>query len=336
MPTWPKILAEHKRLREGKKDIQPFDPIRRKYLAELNKHTKRNTILYASNWTQEKDIPPGLLSINLEDIQGFMTAVHRLRGKHLDLILHSPGGSPEAVEALVSYLRQKFNDIRVIVPHGAMSAATMLACAADRIVMGKQSFLGPIDPQFIIDTQIGRQAVPAQAILQQFEQAKKDCQDPSLLGTWLPILPQYGPALLAQSENASILSKELVSEWLASYMFAGDSQASQKASKIADSLSSHELFMSHKRPISRAKAREFGLQIEDLEADQKLQDLVLSVYHSVTITFDGTPAVKIIENHKGIAFVKRFQQLLIGAQAPPSPEEGKQLFSPSPPPSGLP
>ena len=66
----------------------------------------------------------------------------------LDLLMHSPGGSPDAAEAVVNYLRSKFTDIRVIIPQAAMSAATMLACAANRIVMGKHSSLGPIDPQF--------------------------------------------------------------------------------------------------------------------------------------------------------------------------------------------
>ncbi len=315
MPTWPQILAEHTKLRKATKK-EPFDTIRRKYLALLNKHTGRNTILYATNWTQAKPIPAELLSINVEDLQGFMTAVHGLKGTELDLIVHSSGGAAEAVEALVSYLRQKFHDIRVIVPHGAMSAATMLACAADRIIMGKQSHLGPIDPQLIMVSQIGRQTVPAQAILDQFDQARKECQDPKLLGTWLPILPQYGPALLVQSKNALELSEELVSEWLESYMFSGDPKANQKAGKIARSLSNHKQFKSHKRPINRAKARGFGLLIDDLEQDQKLQDLVLSVYHCVTITFDGTPAIKIIENHQGVAFVKRWQQVVVQAQGP--------------------
>lgn len=44
-----------------------------------------------------------------------MEVIHRLSGSELDLIIHSPGGSAESTEALVSYLRSKFNNIRVIV-----------------------------------------------------------------------------------------------------------------------------------------------------------------------------------------------------------------------------
>src|SRR5208337_1766644 len=115
-------------------------------------HTGRAVILYASKWTQEPNIPPQLLSIVDEDLQGLMEVIHDVSETDLDLILHSPGGSLEAAEAFVLYLRSKFSHIRVIVPQLAMSAATMIACAGDAIVLGKHSFLGPIDPQLMLNT----------------------------------------------------------------------------------------------------------------------------------------------------------------------------------------
>ena len=42
-----------------------------------------------------------------------------------------------------------------------------------------------------------------------------------------------------------------------------------------------------------------------LEDDDKLQDLGLSVFHATTHTFAATPAVKVVENHAGRAFIKR-------------------------------
>ncbi|MCB5658491.1 hypothetical protein LIQ27_20525, partial [Bacteroides fragilis] len=47
-----------------------------------------------------------------------------------------------------------------------------------------------------------------------------------------------------------------------------------------------------------------GLKIEYLEKDSQLQDLVLSVFHATTHTFSSTPAMKIIENQNGKAFIK--------------------------------
>jgi len=315
MPTWGEILKE---LREVKNqtNLPPFDNVRRKYLSLLKNKTGRDLILYATKWTSPGASPSDTTIIE-EDIQGFMEVIHGLTTQSLDLIVHSPGGSAEVTEALVSYIRTKFTHVRVIVPQAAMSAATMLACAANTIMMGKHSFLGPVDPQFILDTKLGVQSVPAQAILDQFDKAKEECQDPKLLGHWIPILEQYGPALIVQCENAINLSKTLLAEWLERYMFAGDPDAAGKAKNIANYLSDHKEFKSHGRHISRDKAKELKLNIENLEDDQELQDLVLSVFHATTHTFIGTEAVKIIENHNGKAFVKVQQTVQVQLPAPP-------------------
>jgi len=319
MPTWGEILGE----------LQTSNPdaIRRKYLTQLAQHTNRDVILYSTKWTDPGNVSPDAVSITEEDIQGFMEVVHGLRNTKLDLILHSPGGSPVAAEAIVKYLRKKFTDIRVAVPQGAMSAGTMLACSANSILLGKHSFLGPIDPQFILQTQLGNRMVPAQAILDQFEMAKKECRDSQNLGPWLPILSQYGPGLLIECKNAIDLSQRLVKEWLAEYMFSSQSRASYKASIVARKLAEHKTHKSHARHLSRDDCKELGLVIEDLEHDQTLQDLVLSVFHASTITFTVTPASKIIENHNGKAFIK-----LAGAmiRVPIQPQQ------PSPQPPGSP
>ncbi len=140
MPTWGEILKEL-RIEFEKEKVPPFDKVRRKYLRELWKYTQRNTILYASKWTRSTNVPSDLISITDEDVQGFMEVIAGLPGESLDLIIHSPGGSAEATEALVKYLRSKFSDVRAIIPYGAMPAATMLACACNKIVMGKHSFI---------------------------------------------------------------------------------------------------------------------------------------------------------------------------------------------------
>ena len=161
MATWTYISDEIEQAREY--DDQPYDSVRLKYLESINQYTKRNTILYATNWTTPIGIPidPNLISISEEDIQGFMEVVHGLDGDKLDLILHSPGGSLEATEAIVLYLRAHFSDIRVIIPYAAMSTATMLACAANKIIMGNHSFLGPICPQKVLRTPLSNQSITA-------------------------------------------------------------------------------------------------------------------------------------------------------------------------------
>jgi membrane-bound ClpP family serine protease len=180
-----------------------------------------------------------------------------------------------------------------------MSAATMWALAGDVIVMGKHSQLGPIDPQMVA----GAWTAPARAILRQFEQAKEQCKDPSLLAAWMPILQQYGPALLQQCEAAEALAVRLVREWLQRYMFAGAKDAAEKANNVANYFADYELHQSHSLGIDREQARSQGVRIEDLETSQDLQDAVLSVHHATMHTLQG-PAVKIVENHLGRAFIK--------------------------------
>lgn len=312
MPNWGGILLEL----QADGTPQAFDNVRRKYLVETAASTGRPIILYATKWTQaDPNIPPIAISINDEDIQGLMAVIQGLGGDKLDLILHSPGGSGETAEAIVTYLRSKFSDIRVVVPQQAMSAATMIACGADSILMGKHSFLGPIDPQFVLNTPLGPRVAPAQAILDQFDKAVVECQDPDKLAAWLPMLSQYGPDLLVQCENQSALSESLVESWLAAYMFRKRRDRAAKAREIAKWLSSHLNFLSHGRHISRPELEEKGLVIEHLEKSQKQQDLFLSIFHATMHTFAGTGAVKIIENSIGSAFIKAVQQVMIQPSA---------------------
>lgn len=303
MPRWGEILAELQepanRLPNGMPD---FDGVRRKYLSQLFALTSRPTIIYYTDWFG-KGGPAA--SIILEDMQGMMEVCKDIDGPNLDILLHSPGGSPEAAASIVRYLRTKFSHIRVFVPLAAMSAATMWALAGDVIVMGKHSQLGPIDPQMVA----GAWTAPARAILRQFEQAREECKDPSLLGAWLPILQQYGPALIQQCEAAEALALRLVQEWLEQYMFAGATDAPQKAEDIAGYFADYEIHQSHALGIDREQARDQNVVIEDLESDQALQDAVLSVHHAAMHTLGG-PAVKIVENHLGRAFVKLAQQLV--------------------------
>lgn len=337
MPTWGEILQELQQTPAVPGRPHPCDVVRRKYLAQLAAYTKRSVILYATKWTQGgSGADPDVTSLSIEDVQGFMEVVRNLPSGGLDLVLHSPGGSPEATEAIVKYLRSKFDDIRVFIPHAAMSAATMLACSANRIVMGRHSFLGPIDPQFIMQTEVGRSAIPAHAIIEQFRLAQKECRDPALLPSWLPILRQFGPALIVQCKLAMQLSEELVSQWLEKYMFAGKPTAKASADNAAKQLADHGQFKSHGRFLARDEIRALEILVDDLESDQNLQDGVLSVYHAMTHTMLATPVVKVIENHLGKSFLKQ--------HIPQGPQvflpRGVPLIAPAqpqqPPPAGPP
>jgi hypothetical protein len=297
LPTWGEILEELQETIPQPGAPPDFDGVRRKYLARLSGLTRRPVILYASDWIGGG---PPQAAINLEDMQGMMEVCKGLRGPRLDVILHSPGGSAEAAASIVRYLRTRYRNIRVFVPLAAMSAATMWALSADEIVMGKHSQLGPIDPQLVTP----QGSIPASAIIDQFDRAKKECaENPALLRAWLPILQQYGPALIEQCENAEKLAKELTTDWLVRYMFKNERDAKPKAERIASFFADHRLHHSHSLGISRAQALRRGVKVRNLESSQALQDAVLSVHHAAIHTLAG-PAIKIIENNLGRGFFK--------------------------------
>ena len=95
----------------------------------------------------------------------YMRAMAGLELPQLDLILHSPGGTLPATQAIVRALRGRYDHIRVFVPQRAMSAATMLACAADQIIMAGFASLSPTDPMVIVPTIGGSMMLPAQAVV---------------------------------------------------------------------------------------------------------------------------------------------------------------------------
>ena len=300
MPTWGQILAEL----GGVQPPGSLDTTRRRYLRSLSDLTGRAAILYSSAWLESRPSLPGDVQVGMPDLQGFMEAVSNIQERELDLILHSPGGSAEAAESIVEYLRQRFDHIRVFIPVAAMSAATMIALSADEIVMGQHSQLGPTDPQFIISTPEGPRSSPAQAILNQFNLAKQECRTPENLAAWVPILRTYAPGLLTQCLDSQRLASEMVAGWLKRFMFANDTDAEQKTQTIAEWFADYESFHSHGRRVGRNQAREVGLKVNVLEGDDGLQDAVLSVHHAAMHTFSRTPATKIIENHHGRAYVR--------------------------------
>ncbi len=233
-----------------------------------------------------------------------MATIHDLdRSKGLDLILHTPGGDIAATESIVDYLRKMFDgNIRAIVPHIAMSAGTMLACACTQIVMGKHSNLGPIDPQ------IG--GIPANGVLKEFQQAKREVKaDPALADVWAMILRRYHPTFLGECAKAVAWSQRIVSEWLETGMFKGESKAKAKSAKIAKKLFSFGDRAAHARHINLETCQKMGLKVLALEDEPNdLQDRVLTVHHAFMHTLANTNAVKIVENHIGRAMVLNARQ----------------------------
>ena len=307
MPTWSELLREIAGARDASTSV--YDTLRRKYASALTKYLSTPVIVYASAFLQKPDASINELMMSSDDMEGFMEVVHGLKGREVYLILHSPGGSAETAESIVSYLRYKFDRITVIVPHMAKSAATMVACAADEIIIARHGELGPIDPQFVLQTPLGLRMVPAQSIINQFSVAASHInRNQQAAAIWYPMLAQYGPGLLEEATQSMALAKLLVKQWLASYMFGGQPNRHRVASRIARYLADYDTHKTHGRPLGYDALHKKGMNITLLESDQQLQDLVMTIYHATMHTFANTSAFKIIENGAGKAFIRLLRQ----------------------------
>jgi hypothetical protein len=305
MPTWNQLLTEFDAVDPEAKGQWMTDTFATWLDRASALRDGKNVIVYGSAFLQKQDVPASFVSITHEDLNGLMAVIKGMPCEQgLSLILHTPGGVTNATESLVDYLRAKFPAIEVIVPTFAMSAGTMISMAADRILMGKHSQLGPIDPQ--IPTVAGR-SYSAQTIVDQFDAAKLDiAKDPIFAHAWAPILASLGPALLKESANALAYSEKMVANWLEKYMLSGDPDAATRSAEIAKYFADNSHHKSHGRRIGRDEAAGQGLVIEELEANQDLQEAVLTVYHLMTIWFEQTAATKMIWSSTGNQWLKNW------------------------------
>ena len=221
-----------------------------------------------------------------------------------------------AAETIVAYLHSKFERIETIVPTFALSAGTMICLASDKIVMGRQSQLGPIDPQM----PLGGKTVSARAVVDQFERARKELnEDLKQAHLWAPILQSLGPSVLQEAQNALDYGERMVKLWLETRMFKGRDDASKLATKAASYFNKASLHKSHGKRIDRQEASSQNIVTEELESNQDFQEAVLTLYHLMTISFETSPASKIIASNHNKMWVKN-----IGVVAPPMVAMPKQ------------
>lgn len=261
----------------------------KRYIKKLHDKTKRNVIIYYSGWLTAPNECP--VTINDMDKNGFMAMCHELDvSKGLDLILHTPGGDVAATESIIDYLNNIFNgNIRAIIPQLAMSAGTMIACSCKEIVMGKQSSLGPVDPQM--------NNLPAHGVISEFNLMKKEMKkDPSTIPLWQPILAKYNPTFIGSCQRAIEWSDEILEYSLKNNMFKDDVNCDEKIKKIKAVLGSPKDTKHHNRHLNPNRCKDLGLNISFMEDNQEEQDLILSIHHACISLFNKSNIFKIFAN----------------------------------------
>lgn len=249
MPTWSVILNEARKLGASNPNAAIDYIVNQKntFLSRLSEKTGRNTILYFSSFLQKQ--PSNDASINDLDINAFMENIHGLdKSRGLDLILHTPGGDLAATEQIIKYLKSCFHgDIRAVIPQMAMSAGSMIAVSCKSVIMGKQSSLGPFDPQL--------NGVPCQSALREFYKAVEDVsKNPASLGLWQAILSKLNPTFLTLCAQADELAEELTEKILEDKEIKP-----QIKQRIKNTFAKNEESKTHSRHLTEISVKKLGL-----------------------------------------------------------------------------
>jgi ClpP class serine protease len=180
--------------------------------------------------------------IDIEDSEQVLRAI-RLTDEDvpIDVVLHTPGGLVLAAEQIACALSRHKAKVTVFVPHYAMSGGTLVAMAADEIVMDPNGVLGPVDPQLQLPK--GGGYVPAVSVLAALETQNANRDDQTL------IMADVARKAISQV-NKTVYS-----------LLRGNDMEDTKAQELARRLS--EGCWTHDYPISADEAREMGLPVSD-------------------------------------------------------------------------
>jgi ClpP class serine protease len=177
---------------------------------------------------------PLMRYIDMTDSEQVLRAIHLTdEGVPIDIILHTPGGVALAALQIARAVRERSSKVTVFVPHYAMSGGTLIALAADAIIMCSHSVLGPIDPQL--------EKYPAASVIKVPEQKPISEVDDATL-----ILADIGRKATAQLRTAA-------ASLLAQHM------AQEQAEQIANQLTSG--MWTHDYPITAGEAKAMGLPV---------------------------------------------------------------------------
>ncbi len=172
--------------------------------------------------------------ISIEDSEQVLRAIRRTpKDKPIDLILHTPGGLVLAATQIAKAIKDHPAKTTVIIPHYAMSGGTLIALAADEIIMDPHAVLGPVDPQLM--------NMPAPSIL---NAVKK--KDPNEVDDQTLIMADI-------AEKAINQVREFVYELLK------DKMGEERAREVAKILT--EGRWTHDYPITVETAKKLGLNV---------------------------------------------------------------------------
>lgn len=210
--------------------------------------------------------------ISRDDVVFLVDLLHNAkRGEGLDLLLHTGGGDMDAAEKLISMVRNFVGtaELRVVIPDFAKSAGTLMALAADFVVMSDSSELGPIDPQIVLNDGNGnRMSTPIQSYLDAYHQHSAAlAKNPNDIAAQI-MLQKFDPARLKVFEAARNRARVFAEDQLKLGMFRAPKTGN--FTQIAADLLDTTKWLSHGQMIGQQEAKDIGLAVEYLDPEDEL------------------------------------------------------------------
>jgi ClpP class serine protease len=227
-----------------------LDAMRMRKIAQLERKRNSRVILLVHRQETMRLLGfPLVRYIDVNDSEQVLRAIQMTdQDVPLDLVLHTPGGLVLAASQIARAVRDHKAKVTVFVPHYAMSGGTLIALAADQIVMSRHAVLGPVDPQ------LGHH--PAASLIRVVEQKPIAEVDDETL-----IMADVGRKAIEQVKRTArdLLERQLPAE-----------QADALAGKLSTGTWTHDY------PILPQEAQAFGLKVSTEMPDDVLQ--LMSLY----------------------------------------------------------
>jgi hypothetical protein len=223
-------------------------------IAEIQRLTGRKLICYVSSL---------YASIDRDDTVPFVDLLHNVPpGEDLDLLLHTPGGDIDAAEKLAAMMRKRVGEakLRVVVPDLAKSAGTLMALAADELVMSDSSELGPIDPQIrLADAHGNLIQHSVQSYLDAYDEHTAALRADSMNDAARLMLAKMDPHTVRFFAGVRARAQRLAEDQLKLGMFRGGTgNYTLVASKLMDT----NRWVSHGQMIDSDDAQVLGLTVD--------------------------------------------------------------------------
>ncbi len=291
----------------------------------IGKYNKvRDTYLFVYVGAFGKPIPD--IPLSIDDYYIIFDMLKEVKSDNLDFYIETPGGSGEAVEEIVRFIRAKFSNIAFVVSGAAKSAGTIMVLSGDEILMTDSGSLGPIDAQ----VKIGRSTISASDYLEWIKEKREEAEKIGKLNPFdATMAAQISPGELRGVHHALKFAEDLVVEWLPKYKFknwnitetrnkpVNDEMKKGRAKEIANELVKRDRWRTHGRSIKvdDLESERIGLRITKVDDDSHLSDIVYRIQTICRLLFASTTIYKIFATEKE----KLFKQAILAGPSPKIP-----------------